>query len=210
MLINGRRIAPFSSGSGTGGVNINNIPLAGIERVEVLKDGASALYGADAIAGVINFIMASNYQGAEADMYASTPTRSGGGQTYRPSAVMGFGDIAKDRFNLTVTAQYENQQALFAKDRSFAETGNVSPWIVAGATGQGNIEGAYNLGTGSVATATGWKARAWPGSARARVPATATRWRPRTSANRSTCTRTSRTRARARRIALTTARPPPI
>src|SRR5262245_43433624 len=47
VLINGRRVVPFSSGSGTGGVNINNIPLAGIERVEVLKDGASAIYGAD-------------------------------------------------------------------------------------------------------------------------------------------------------------------
>ncbi len=60
-------------------------------------------------------------------MYASTPTRSGGGQIYQPSAVMGFGDYDKDRFNLTITAQYSNQQALFAKDRDFAKTGNIVP-----------------------------------------------------------------------------------
>ena len=147
VLINGRRVAPFSSGSGTGGVNINNIPLAGIERVEVLKDGASAIYGADAIAGVINFIMASNYQGAEVNFMASTPTRSGGGQVYQPSAVFGIGDYDRDRFNLTVTAQYTNSQALFAKDRSFARTGNIPPYITAAATGQGNIEGGYIPGS---------------------------------------------------------------
>ena len=134
--------------------NINNIPLAGIERVEVLKDGASAIYGADAIAGVINFIMASNYQGAEVNMYASAPTRSGGGQNYQPSAVLGFGDYNKDRYNFTFTAQYSNQQALFAKDRDFAKTGNVFPYITAGATGQGNIEGGYRPGTGSAANGT--------------------------------------------------------
>ena len=50
-------------------------------------------------------------------MYASTPTRGGGGQTYMPSAVMGFGDYDKDRFNLTITAQYSNQQALFIAQR---------------------------------------------------------------------------------------------
>jgi iron complex outermembrane receptor protein len=80
VLINGRRVVPFSSGLGTGGVNINNIPLSGIERVEVLKDGASAIYGADAIAGVINFIMVNNYQGAEVNGYVAVPTRSGGGE----------------------------------------------------------------------------------------------------------------------------------
>ena len=153
VLINGRRVTPFASATGTGGVNINNIPLAGVERVEVLKDGASAIYGADAIAGVINFIMSSNYQGAEVNMYASTPTRSGGGQVYQPSAVVGIGDYDRDRMNLTLTAQYSNQQALFAKDRSFARTGNVPPYIAAAATGQGNIEGGYIPGTGLPAPA---------------------------------------------------------
>ena len=60
--------------------------------------------------------------------------------------MLGFGDMTKDRFNVTITAQYENQQALFAKDRDFAETGNVFPYITAGATGQGNIEGGYTPG----------------------------------------------------------------
>ena len=62
--------------------------------------------------------------------------------------MVGFGDYDRDRFNLTITAQYSNQQALFAKDRSFAKTGNVPPYITAAATGQGNIEGGYIPGTG--------------------------------------------------------------
>ena len=128
MLINGRRVAPFASGSGTGGVNINNIPLAGIERVEVLKDGASAIYGADAIAGVINFIMASNYQGAEVQHVRVDAHAERRRPDLPAERGAGFGDYDKDRFNVTMTAQYSNKQALFAKDRSFAKTGNLPPY----------------------------------------------------------------------------------
>ena len=65
VLLNGRRLAAFAGGGGAA-VNVNSIPLAAIERVEVLKDGASAIYGSDAIAGVVNFILEKNFQGVAA------------------------------------------------------------------------------------------------------------------------------------------------
>src|SRR6202049_3204774 len=75
VLVNGKRLGVFSGGiSGSEGVNLSAIPLAAIERVEVLKDGASAIYGSDAIGGVINFIMRQDFRGAEATLsYGSPP-----------------------------------------------------------------------------------------------------------------------------------------
>ena len=61
VLLNGRRLANHAIGSNP--VDLNSIPLSAIERIEVLRDGASAVYGADAVAGVINFILKKNYQG---------------------------------------------------------------------------------------------------------------------------------------------------
>lgn len=150
VLVNGRRLAPFAGGAGAS-VNVNSIPLAAIERVEVLTDGASAVYGSDAVAGVVNFILSKNVTGIELAASTSTPTRSGGGQQHRASIVTGFGNLAKDRFSVTASLTLEKEDALFAKDRAFAATGNQFPYLVAGATGQGNIEGAYTPGTGSVA-----------------------------------------------------------
>ena len=66
-------------------MNLAAIPFSAIERVEVLKDGASAIYGSDAIGGVINFIMRQDFTGVEATAWAGTPTRSGGGDQYNVS-----------------------------------------------------------------------------------------------------------------------------
>ncbi|MBI5722268.1 MAG: TonB-dependent receptor [Burkholderiales bacterium] len=148
VLVNGRRLAAFAGGNGAS-VNVNAIPLAAVERVEVLKDGASSLYGSDAIAGVVNFILSKDFQGVEIAGTYNQPTRSGGGDSQRVSLVAGFGDRARDRFNATVSLSLHKEAALFAKDRDFARTGNVPPYIAAAATGQGNIEGAYNPGTGA-------------------------------------------------------------
>jgi len=150
VLVNGRRLAPFAAGNGAA-VNINSIPLAAIDRVEVLKDGASGVYGSDAVAGVVNFILRSDFQGIELGATYGQPTRSGGGKNTRATLVGGFGDLNKDRFNVTVSAAVEKETLLFAKDRDFAKTGNVPPYIVAAATGQGNIEGGYTPGTGAPA-----------------------------------------------------------
>src|SRR3954471_5939188 len=102
VLINGKRVNGFAGElNGVQGVNLSVIPLTAIERVEVLKDGASAVYGSDAIAGVINFILRSDYRGGEASVWYGAPTRSGGGgQEERYSASAGFGELDRDRFNI--------------------------------------------------------------------------------------------------------------
>jgi iron complex outermembrane receptor protein len=150
VLVNGRRVAAFAGGGGAA-VNVSAIPLGAIDRIEVLKDGASSIYGSDAMGGVINFILSKNYQGLGLDATYGTPTRSGGGQNTRVNLVGGLGDLSKDRYNVTVSASFEKERQLRSIDRKFAATGNVYPYLVSGATGQGNIEGAYTPGTGSVA-----------------------------------------------------------
>jgi iron complex outermembrane recepter protein len=148
VLVNGRRVAAFAGGGGAA-VNVNTIPLAAIERVEVLRDGASSIYGSDAVAGVINFILRRDYTGAEIAGSYDKPTRNGGGDSGKLSVVGGFGDLNKDRWNVTLSASVEKEKELLATDRDFAKTGNVSPYIVAGATGLGNIEGSIDPVTGA-------------------------------------------------------------
>jgi iron complex outermembrane receptor protein len=147
VLVNGQRLAAFAGGGG-GAVNVNNIPLAAIERVEILKDGASAVYGSDAVAGVVNFILQKNFQGVQLGGTYGTPTSSGGGQQYQANVVAGFGDVTTDKFNLTGSVQWNKNQDLLATDRSFAKTGNKPPWFESAATGSGNIQGAWNLNGG--------------------------------------------------------------
>ena len=157
ILVNGRRLAAsFNGAAASSAININTIPLSAIERVEVLKDGASSIYGSDALAGVVNFILTKDFKGFDIGVLANQPTRSGGGDSQRATLTAGFGNLSEDRFNLTMSASFEKERQLFAKDRNFAKTGNQFPYIVAGATGQGNIEGFYNPGTGSAANGT-WK-----------------------------------------------------
>ena len=124
VLLNGKRLNSFSGEiQGVSGVNLTTIPLNAIERVEVLLDGASAIYGSDAVAGVINFIVRKDYRGAEATVYYGAPTRGGGGgeqTTYK--AALGFGDLAKDRYNVFVAAQFDKQEALEQRARNFSNT----------------------------------------------------------------------------------------
>ena len=121
VLVNGKRVNGFAGEvNGVQGVNLAIIPFAAIERVEILKDGASAVYGSDAIAGVINFIMRSDYKGAEASVYYGQPTRSGGGQEDKYSASFGFGDLAQNRYNVFVNASFDHQHSLDQKDRNFS------------------------------------------------------------------------------------------
>ncbi len=117
VLLNGRRVANYAFNNSP--VDLNSIPLSAIERVEVLRDGASAVYGADAVAGVINFITRKDFTGAEISGY-TTHTTQGGGNIHTLSAAGGFGDLVKDRFNVFMTAYSEYDQQLKAKDRDFA------------------------------------------------------------------------------------------
>jgi iron complex outermembrane receptor protein len=127
VLVNGKRLGTFSGGiSGAEGVNLAAIPFAAIERVEVLKDGASAVYGSDAIGGVINFIMRQDFTGVDATAWYGTPTRSGGGDQYQLSATVGYGDLAKDKWNAFLAVNYSEQKSLDQFDRTFSNT-NYNP-----------------------------------------------------------------------------------
>ncbi|ATY32630.1 TonB-dependent receptor [Sphingomonas psychrotolerans] len=116
VLLNGRRVA--AHGLTGGAVDVNQIPFAAIERVEVLKDGASAIYGTDAVGGVINFITRKDYQGLGFNGFTDV-TEAGGGSIYRLSGIAGYGDLAEDGFNLMGAVAYSWNKALRGEDRPF-------------------------------------------------------------------------------------------
>ena len=90
VLLNGRRLANFASPGDDAGVDLNSIPSGAIQRVEVLKDGASAIYGTDAIGGVINFILRKDFSGLEAQAFTDVTEAGGGHEGPRlPGAVIG-------------------------------------------------------------------------------------------------------------------------
>ena len=119
VLLNGRRVS--SHGLNGGVVDLNQIPFAAIDRVEVLKDGASAIYGTDAIGGVINFILRTNYQGASASA-AVDITEDGGGNIYRYSLLAGFGDLNRDRYNIMTSIAFSDHKVLRGNQRDFVNT----------------------------------------------------------------------------------------
>ncbi|HJU21170.1 MAG TPA: TonB-dependent receptor plug domain-containing protein, partial [Casimicrobiaceae bacterium] len=123
VLINGHRIEGFAGEiQGVQGVTLTSIPFSAIERVEILKDGASAIYGSDAIAGVINFITRSDYTGAEITGFYGSPTRGGGGDQWQGTATAGWGDLTKDRYNVFITGQYNEQKPLDQASRDFSNS----------------------------------------------------------------------------------------
>ncbi len=121
VLLNGRRLAAFAFGGE--GTDLNSIPLSAIERVEVLKDGASAVYGADAVGGVINFITRKDFSGFEASI-GGMRTQEGGGGDKTVSFLAGFGDLTKDGFNVFASLQHKKNDQLRTAQRDFA----VSAW----------------------------------------------------------------------------------
>ncbi|WP_374601380.1 TonB-dependent receptor [Niveibacterium sp.] len=118
VLLNGRRMANFASPGDSAGVDLNNIPAGAVERVEILKDGASAIYGTDAIGGVINFITRKDYVGADVNVYASTTQEGGAGKT-AASVGGGYGDLNTDRFNVFGVFDYQKLDSLRSTQREF-------------------------------------------------------------------------------------------
>lgn len=118
VLLNGRRMANFASPGDDTGVDLNTIPAAALERVEVLLDGASSLYGTDAIGGVINFITRRDYQGVEVNMYGAA-TREGGAGKRTATLTGGLGDIVQNGFNLFGVADFQRTESLNTAQRSF-------------------------------------------------------------------------------------------
>lgn len=126
ILLNGRRLPtyPFAQRTTLGSQgfqDLNSIPIAAVERIEILKDGASAIYGADAVGGVINIILRNNYQGAEAGAtYGQTQHRDG--DLYQANASIGFGDPSKDRYNVFLNFSYMKREKMLSAERDFANT----------------------------------------------------------------------------------------
>ncbi|MES2318412.1 MAG: TonB-dependent receptor [Pseudomonadota bacterium] len=119
ILLNGRRVA--THGMKGSAVDLNSIPFAAVERVEVLKDGASAIYGTDAIGGVINFILKKNYRGLEAQAFTDV-TEAGGANIQRYSVTGGFGDLGEQGFNVLFAASTSENKALRGDQRDFVNT----------------------------------------------------------------------------------------
>ena len=124
VLLDGQRLAPnaFNENDTSGAVDLSGIPFSAIQSVQVLREGASALYGSDAIAGVINFITRKNYQGGEIDASLDHPQQPGGGSG-NAEFTFGHGDLAGDGYNFMITGSYSGQQELRATQRSFSAEG---------------------------------------------------------------------------------------
>lgn len=121
VLLNGRRQSTHGLKGAT--VDLGSIPLAAIERIEVLRDGASAVYGTDAIGGVINFILRRDYDGLE--VTAGTDiTQEGGGAIHKFSGVWGMGSLDKQRFNVMVSLSGSRNESLSSRQRDFASLGH--------------------------------------------------------------------------------------
>ncbi len=122
ILVNGRRVSvsPFAKGIDTAFVDINNIPISAIKRVDILKDGASATYGSDAIAGVINIILKDDIDGVEISAKIGD-TADGGGREESVSLV--FGNHTDKASNTFILDYFSREEILYA-DRSYSRTAN--------------------------------------------------------------------------------------
>lgn len=116
VLLNGRRVA--AHGLTGSAVDVNQIPFAAIERVEVLKDGASAIYGTDAIGGVINFITKKDFTGVALNAFSDI-TEAGDAPIYRLSATAGYGRLDEQGFNIMGAVSKSWNGVLNGSDRDF-------------------------------------------------------------------------------------------
>lgn len=117
VLLDGHRIASSGVRGTVGPTDLNTIPNAIIDRVEILKDGASSIYGSDAVAGVVNYITKKNFDGGKIKLYGNVPFSSGGGgQQY---TVEGLWGKTFSRGYVDVTGSYYKQMALRRGDREY-------------------------------------------------------------------------------------------
>ncbi|WP_420007993.1 TonB-dependent receptor plug domain-containing protein [Xanthomonas sacchari] len=125
VLLNGRRLANYgfpANGLGDTFVNLNALPLVAVERIEVLKDGASAVYGSDAVAGVVNIITRQDFQGAEFGLSGGTSDQ-GGLDTQRAKFIGGIGDLDRDGYNLLFSVDAYNRDRLDQDQRALTRSG---------------------------------------------------------------------------------------
>ncbi|WP_299793540.1 TonB-dependent receptor [uncultured Shewanella sp.] len=122
VLLNGRRIAvsSFAKSIDTAFVDINSIPMSAVKRVDIVKDGASATYGSDAIAGVINIILKKDFEGFEVNAKVAETVEDGGGQT---AASMLWG-TSSERSHTTVILDYFKENETLFGDRDYSKSAN--------------------------------------------------------------------------------------
>lgn len=119
-VFDGLRMAPYplADDGHRNFVDLNTIPEGIVEKIEVLKDGASSTYGADAIAGVINVVMKKQIKGFHFDASSGISSR-GDGNEIRASATAGYGDLTEQGFNFYVNAEYQKDSPIWARDRAY-------------------------------------------------------------------------------------------
>lgn len=134
VLLNGRRVGPAGTRGTVGPVDLNVIPNSIVERIEILKDGASSIYGSDAVAGVINIITKQNYDGVELNVFGTQPFEQGG-ETYRISAAWGK---TFDRGYFNIAADYYEQKVLRRGDRD--DTSCAADYLFAGGANGARVD----------------------------------------------------------------------
>lgn len=140
VLINGRRVAysPVSSSGGYQFVDVNMIPVAAIERIDVLADGASAIYGSDAVAGVVNIILKTDFEGFELGGRYGWAT-SKGHQAERSAYIVGGAGNGKT--SITITSEWTKVDPIMAYERPYSEVTYGTPSFA----GSVNIGGSFYL-----------------------------------------------------------------
>ncbi len=142
VLLNGRRVAAHGlSGSA---VDVNQIPFSAIERVEVLKDGASAIYGTDAVGGVINFITRTDYQGIGIQGFTDI-AEEGDHTIYRLSGIVGYGDLDEQGFNIMAAVSHSWIPILRGENRAFVNANQPNRGLSVDTRGT-PIATAFNIG----------------------------------------------------------------
>ncbi len=132
VLLNGRRMAPYGLADDGQKVfsDLNVIPTDAVERVEILKDGASAIYGSDAIAGVVNIILRRNFQGTTVRALLGTG-EGGDGQEHNFAITHGFGDLDNAGYNVLLNFEYRKREEFWYSDRPdrlWVGKGDLRPW----------------------------------------------------------------------------------
>ena len=125
VLLNGRRVANYgfpSGGLSDTFVNLNALPMVATQRVEVLKDGASAVYGSDAVAGVVNIITRQDFEGLEVGGSYGT-SYAGGLDTWQGKIVGGYGNLEDDGFNVLVSLEAYTRERLDQDERDLTKSG---------------------------------------------------------------------------------------
>ncbi|MGB5832378.1 MAG: TonB-dependent receptor [Thiohalocapsa sp.] len=122
VLVNGRRVPvfPWGQDGNASFVDLNLIPLGAVERVEILKDGASAVYGSDAIAGVVNIILRQEQQGGQVSLQYGATDQGDGGEGH----IAASGGLTTDSANITGTFEFFDRDAIMARDRDISDSAN--------------------------------------------------------------------------------------